>query len=296
MPSLFLSHTSFDKPFVEKLAKDLQRIGVNVWYDKWEIKVGDSITWKIEEGIRENEYLAIVLSPEALNSEWVKSELGAAWVKQLKIKKIFLLPILYRDCDIPLFLSDRKYADFRLDYNQGFIELASVLGIKNTETLSVDNWRKFTKYRNVDWDKYRRQEFEILVTVLVNRAYEYNWSSWVGGTGNPFSITLSAFIDVNRKKSVSIKLMGRTYAYMVSLKYVINPNNLKAADFIQYIGNSINECEEFAWRIMEDFKRSYGNPTGRVFRNTERFSRVGEIAEAAMELRKKFDWYKGDKD
>lgn len=93
MPSIFLSHTSIDKPFVEKLARDLRRIGVNVWYDRWVIKVGDSIAWKIEEGIRENEYLGIVLSPEALNSEWVKSELGSAWVKQMQTRKVVVLPI-----------------------------------------------------------------------------------------------------------------------------------------------------------------------------------------------------------
>ena len=56
MPSIFLSHASVDKPFVEKLAKDLKRIGVNVWFDNWSIKIGESITWQVEEGIRENEY------------------------------------------------------------------------------------------------------------------------------------------------------------------------------------------------------------------------------------------------
>lgn len=55
MPSLFLSHSSADKTFVEKLAKDLEGVGVNVWFDKWEIKVGDSLTGKIEEGLQANE-------------------------------------------------------------------------------------------------------------------------------------------------------------------------------------------------------------------------------------------------
>ena len=32
MPSLFLSHSSADKTFVEKLAKDLEGVGVNVWF------------------------------------------------------------------------------------------------------------------------------------------------------------------------------------------------------------------------------------------------------------------------
>lgn len=59
MPSLFLSHSSVDKPFVEKLAFDLDGVGVDVWFDKWAINVGDSLTWRIEEGIKDNEYLGL---------------------------------------------------------------------------------------------------------------------------------------------------------------------------------------------------------------------------------------------
>ncbi len=43
---------------------------------------------KVEEGIRENEFLGIVLSQEALKSEWVKAELSAAWIKQMQKKKL----------------------------------------------------------------------------------------------------------------------------------------------------------------------------------------------------------------
>lgn len=231
MPSIFLSHTSVDKPFVEKLAKDLTRLGINAWFDKWNIKIGESITWKIDEGIRENEYLGIILSPEALNSEWVKSELGAAWAKQMQLRKVFVLPILYRDCDIPLFLADRKYADFRGDYDRGLSELVSVFGISDIETISDENWRKFSGKKNTFWQYFRKQEFERLVTALVIRAKTYNWSAWVGGTKNPYSITLSACLDREKQKAVSIKLMSRSFVYMASEELVINPNNLKASDF-----------------------------------------------------------------
>lgn len=78
MPSVFLSHTSIDKPFVEKLARDLNCLGIDAWVDKYEIKVGESIFWRVEEGLRESEYFAIVLSPEALASEWVRSEIAVA--------------------------------------------------------------------------------------------------------------------------------------------------------------------------------------------------------------------------
>lgn len=93
MPSLFLSHSSADKTFVEKLAKDLEGVGVNVWFDKWEIKVGDSLTGKIEEGLQANDYLGLVLSPAAVASEWVKAELSAAWCRQMSSRKIVVIRI-----------------------------------------------------------------------------------------------------------------------------------------------------------------------------------------------------------
>lgn len=133
MSSIFLSHTSFDKPFVEKLARRMITLGVKVWFDKWEIKVGDSITWKIEEGIRENEYLGIVLSTKALESEWVKSELSAAWFKQMDSKKVVVLPIYLRNCNIPLLLRDRKYADFRTDFEKELKTLRKYLILKTSK-------------------------------------------------------------------------------------------------------------------------------------------------------------------
>ena len=50
---IFLSHSSKDKEFVRKLADDLKTYGLSVWFDEWEIKVGDSITNKISQGIDE---------------------------------------------------------------------------------------------------------------------------------------------------------------------------------------------------------------------------------------------------
>ncbi len=292
MPSIFLSHTSLDKPFVEKLARDLKRIGINVWFDKWEIKIGDSITWKIEEGIRENEFLGIVLSPEALSSEWVKSEIGAAWVKQINTKKIIVLPIFYRECNIPYFLADRRFADFRTDYNSGFRELASIFGIEETETITQDNWRRFTKYKKANWKQFKIKEFEELVTVLVDRAVEFNWSTWVGGTTNPFSITLTASTKQSNK-SLSIKLSGETNSYLCTFKDTWNPNHLKAGDFDIYIGNTVDACEEYAWRVMSDFNKQFGVPEGKAQHMTERFSRGDEIIEATTEMLNNSNWYKG---
>ena len=69
MSKVFISYSSSDKNFVEKLSKDLNELGIGVWFDKLEIKVGDSIVEKINKGISENDYLAIVLSPDSVNSK-----------------------------------------------------------------------------------------------------------------------------------------------------------------------------------------------------------------------------------
>lgn len=307
MSSIFLSHTSSDKPFVEKLAKDLKRIGIEVWYDKWQIGLGESITWKIESGIRENEYLGIILSPEALQSEWVKSELSAAWVKQMRSRKVFILPIFYRECEIPILLADKKYADFRSSYDDGFQTLASFFGIKDTETLSIENWRKFTNRRDVDWKKYKVVEFEILVTTLVDRAIEYNWSSYVGSTANPFSIQLHASISETHdtfdnqivhkyiSKYVTFKLKSHANSYWTTSKEDYNPNHFKAGDFDIYVGNSINACDEYLWRIMEDFKTQYGIPKEKSIHSTNKSSKSNDWTEASREFIKKLHWYKGNK-
>lgn len=296
MSSVFLSHTKHDKLFVEKLAKGLKSIGVNVWYDNWMIQPGDSITWKIEEGINENEYLGIVMTPEAFESQWVKSELGAAWIKQMNTKKILVIPILYRNCNIPLFLADRKYADFREDYEIGFSELVRVLGIKRSETICEDNWRTFKKLRNVDWKRFREIEFENLITILVDRAIEYNWSSKVGASKNPYSITFYTGYNQHKPmKYVSIKLDKKTTAYLATFKQEWNSNNLKSEDYDIYIGNTVNQCEEFIWRVFEEYKRKWGDPDKSDGHHTFRFVSAEKKMAIIRDLLKELHWYKGDK-
>lgn len=126
MSKVFLSHAGIDKPFVERLAQDLIKKGVDVWYDKWEIKVGDSILWKIEESIEESDYLAIVISKEAWESAWVRTEIEAAFQRQVEMKAKFILPLYYRDCKIPLLFRGIKYADFRDNYEEGLKELVRI--------------------------------------------------------------------------------------------------------------------------------------------------------------------------
>jgi hypothetical protein len=119
----FICYSHQDSSFVNRLVGDLSSKGIRTWLDKWEIKVGDSITGKISEGIGQNDYLIIVLSEASVKSEWVKRELNAALMKELKRKSVVVLPLLLEDCDIPPLVADKKYADFRQGYDAGLAEL-----------------------------------------------------------------------------------------------------------------------------------------------------------------------------
>lgn len=113
MSSVFLSHSSKDKAFAKRLARDLKAHALRVWVDEAEMLVGDSLIGKLEEGIREMEYLGVLLSPDSVRSEWVQREVEIALNQEIKGKKVKVLPILYRDCDVPGFLIGRVWADFR---------------------------------------------------------------------------------------------------------------------------------------------------------------------------------------
>jgi hypothetical protein len=120
---LFISYSGKDADFVEKLAKDLVTQGLKVWWDKWVMKVGDSLHKKIQDGISNSAWLGVVLSPNSVSSPWVEKELNSALMKELEQKDVFVLPILYKDCQIPLLLKDKIYADFRSSYKLGLSAL-----------------------------------------------------------------------------------------------------------------------------------------------------------------------------
>jgi len=127
MNKVFISHVGCDKPFAIQLAKDLEGRGVAPWIDVQEIKVGETILWKIIEALEETDYFILVISQEAWNSEWVKNEIAAAWERQIENKGKFILPVYYKDTKIPLLLRGIKYADFRTNYQSGLDELIQVL-------------------------------------------------------------------------------------------------------------------------------------------------------------------------
>jgi hypothetical protein len=119
MSKIFISHSSKDKEFVNRLSAYLVAEGFPVWLDTWEITVGDSLLDKIFQGIDGSSYLIAVISNNSVKSQWVQDELKAAKMREKQENRKLLVPVLLDDCSLPLFLADRLYVSFRDSFTEG---------------------------------------------------------------------------------------------------------------------------------------------------------------------------------
>lgn len=164
-PSLFLSHSHRDKHFVRRLANDLTSAGARVWFDEAEIKIGDSLLKRIEEGICGADYLGAVLSPDSVNSNWVQRELEIALTEEIAGRIVKVLPLLFRDCEIPKFLAGKLYADFRVgrDYKSTLSRLLDRLGLKMPSDAQLEaNYRTLGYRLHIVPLKSRRPTFDTM--------------------------------------------------------------------------------------------------------------------------------------
>lgn len=131
---LFLSYSSKDLPFADRLATDLSNLGMDLWFDRFQVAVGDSIPGKIAEGLATCDSFLIILSPESVRSNWVFTELNTAIQEKCAGKLDSIYPLLLQKCRIPSLLRHIRYADFTQHYDLGFKELAISLGLQRVSS------------------------------------------------------------------------------------------------------------------------------------------------------------------
>jgi len=111
-PRAFVSHGAPDRTFVDRFAGDLRGYGVDAWYSEWEIKPGDPIRAKIDEGLAACEFFLIVLSKATVNRPWVQMELDAATSKKANGTLRKIIPLKLDDCNLPPIIGGLCWEDF----------------------------------------------------------------------------------------------------------------------------------------------------------------------------------------
>lgn len=73
---VFISHAWEDKEEVaHPLAEALKAKGLSVWYDKFTLKIGDSLRQSIDNGLSKSRYGVVILSKSFFAKKWPKNEL-----------------------------------------------------------------------------------------------------------------------------------------------------------------------------------------------------------------------------
>ena len=153
MKDIFISHASEDKnELVRELAIELKKNGYSVWYDEFELSVGDSLSECIDEGLSISEFGIVILSKHFFNKEWPKRELRGLVSKEIYKGKT-ILPIWHN-----------------IDYNEVFkysTILADSLAIKSE--IGIPNIIK--ELKKVIGHKNNKSEIELAEQYFQNGNY-----------------------------------------------------------------------------------------------------------------------------
>jgi hypothetical protein len=127
---LFLCHNGADKPWVERLAEQVESETVDgspssrtlkVFFDKWDIDIGQNVITRINHGLANARYVAIVLSPELLAAPWPTLEWTHVVADDPTNRKGRLIPLFARSTsldgknsiDLPAPFKALNWIDFR---------------------------------------------------------------------------------------------------------------------------------------------------------------------------------------
>jgi hypothetical protein len=127
MLKIFISYSHVDSEFAQTLHNDLKIIGHDPWLDSYQITPGDSIVTKVQNGLRESSFMIVVLSNSALKSKWVDEEWKEKYWDAAQDRKIKIIPVRCEECDLPIFLRTKQYADFAKSYAVGFASLCTAI-------------------------------------------------------------------------------------------------------------------------------------------------------------------------
>ena len=130
LKEIFLSHSDCDRQFVEDLVAVMRRHGLPVWYSRTNILGAQQWHDEIGAALHRCDWFVLVLSPNAVESMWVKRELMFSLQQNRFENKI--VPLLYQPCDydqLSWTLSSFHRIDFTQTFEQGCRDLLRLWGL-----------------------------------------------------------------------------------------------------------------------------------------------------------------------
>ncbi len=181
LKDVFICHASEDKSdIIKPLVAAFKRESISYWYDKAEIKWGDSIIEKVNDGFRISRYVIVVISKSFLSKNWPKRELNSALNIEASTGKVRVLPLVVGADKVrkeifqkyPL-LNDKRYLTWENDVQKIVDALKDCLGkankISKDENLVIEKSdydipipKMPKEFPQLDKDRFIRNSFDII--------------------------------------------------------------------------------------------------------------------------------------
>ena len=94
---IFISYSSLDRAFIDRLAQDLRERGHICWIDFEGIQGGDRWRQSIADGLHPSRVVLLVLTPKSVASPWVNEEIRTALERDKKVIPLLLRPTAASD-------------------------------------------------------------------------------------------------------------------------------------------------------------------------------------------------------
>ncbi len=91
--SCFISYSSGDQDFAERIYSDLQEAGIRCWFAPQSLQIGDRFRERIDDSIRLHDKVLLILSEASVNSRWVETEITKALQEEERRLAPVLIPI-----------------------------------------------------------------------------------------------------------------------------------------------------------------------------------------------------------
>lgn len=78
---VFISHASKDDEFVKDLREALEGLSIPVWVDSRKLRGGAKLAPEINDAIEQARQVIVVISPNTVNSPWVRREISKALLR-----------------------------------------------------------------------------------------------------------------------------------------------------------------------------------------------------------------------
>lgn len=258
---IFISYSHKDKKFVDKLAMQLVSRNVNVWLDRWELAVGDSIVDRVQEAVDGSSALLVILSKASTGSEWCKRELSAGLLRELEEKRVVVMPVMLEECDVPVFARGKMFADFRTNFDDGLRSVTEGIAKVTNSAMARAKEPEFNTDWSIDWS-VRGGDLSMVLTYLqLPSNYPYSCLTTVEVIGNKAASKLFQVISHEKHSDFAklhvIRQVVSFFDEFGDLKALISDEKAKVQK-LEVKGSAPREG--YALRIMT---RRLGEDTGR---------------------------------